>query len=403
VSSQLGAQLQEARVVVVDDVSANVVLLRRILEGAGVGEIHEVTDARLAVDRCLEVGADLLLLDLHMPHVDGFTILREVREAVPADEFLPVLVLTADTVRDTRERALDAGANDFLTKPFDRMEVIQRVRNLLAMRAMYAELQRHNSELEAELARQAREQERRAAAAEQLRARVDAAFEPGALSMVFQPIVDLVTGEVVAAEALARFRSDPPRSPEVWFAEAEQAGRGVDLELAAVEAALACLPDLPDGVHLTFNVSPSTVRTGALATVVGAVGAGRLMVELTEHEQIDDYEAVAAALDELRRLGASVAVDDAGAGYAGLKQMLRLRPEVIKLDADITRGINGDPVRRALASSLVSFADETGAFVVAEGIETEDERATVRGLGVRWGQGYLLARPAPLPLPVLVS
>ena len=398
-SENLADALLGARVLIVDDNPANVRLLERILATAGVAEAHGFTDPRVAVDRCEELRPDIVLLDLHMPHLDGREVLHRLRDRLPPDELLPVVVLTADTDSGVRAQVLDEGANDFLTKPFDRVEVVQRARNLVAMRTMYNEAQRHNRDLREELA--ARDwADRRARAEMRLRhERIRRVLDHGELRMVFQPIVDLCTGLVVGVEALARFDREPHRPPDVWFAEAAHAGLAVELELAAVVAALAHLEALDDNAMLAINASPTTLLSGQLVEHVDGVVGSRLVIELTEHAPIDDYEEINAALDVLRSRGVRIAVDDAGAGYAGLQQILRLRPDVIKLDLTLTRGIDADPVRRALASALRSFADETGAQVVAEGIETVGELEQLRSLGVQWGQGYLLARPGPLPVP----
>ncbi len=388
-----------ACVLIVDDLEANVRLLRRILEEAGASNVHSVSDARIAVEQCLQLRPDVVLLDLHMPHVDGHAILSVLREVLPADEFLPVIMLTADTTPQVREEALDAGANDFVTKPFDRVEVVQRVRNLLSMRAMYAEVQRHNAQLVAEFHPQIEERRRLALEADQRLARVEQALADGALRMVFQPIVDLASGRIVAVEALARFDCDPQRPPDVWFAEAQEVGLGVELELAAIDAALAALEGFDLELVVTVNASPMTTLNGGLAASLDRIRGDRIVLELTEHNRIDDYEAVRTALDGLRSRGVRIAVDDASAGYNGLRQILRLRPDVIKLDCEITQGIDRDPVRRALASSLMTFGVDTGALIVAEGIENEAELTVLRNLGVRWGQGYHLARPGPLPVP----
>lgn len=387
-----------AVVLVIDDAESNVFLLQRVLELAGVEAVHGVTDPRLALERCEEVRPDLVLLDLHMPHVDGLTVLRSIRASLDTKEFLPVLVLTGDTVSTAREQALDAGASDFVTKPFDRLEVIQRVRNLLSMRAMYRDVQRHNAELAAELEAQAEAARRATAELEARRAIVAGVIASGAPRMVFQPIYELGEGRIVAVEALARFDFEPKRTPDVWFAEAAVAGLGLELELAAIEAALAHLDELPGDCPMTINASPDTVASPGLAAILTAEVGNRVVLELTEHERVLDYAALELALDRLRENGVRIAVDDAGAGYAGLQQILRLRPDVIKLDLDITRGIDGDPARRALASSLVNFGRDTEALIVAEGIESPEELAVLRALGVRWGQGYHLGRPGELPV-----
>ena len=223
------------------------------------------------------------------------------------------------------------------------------------------------------------------------------------LHIVFQPIVELDSGRVVAAEALSRFSQEPRRPPQVWFAEAAAVDLGVDLELAAVRAALARIDDLPAGARLSINLSPATVCAPELLEAVAAVPAGRLAVELTEHAPVDDFDMLEAALALLRARGVQLMIDDAGAGFSSLKRILGLRPDVIKLDLALTRDIDTDPVRRALAASLVAFARDTDVTIVAEGIETHDELQALRALGVTHGQGYYLARPGPGTVPPLVG
>jgi EAL domain-containing protein (putative c-di-GMP-specific phosphodiesterase class I) len=140
-----------------------------------------------------------------------------------------------------------------------------------------------------------------------------------------------------------------------------------------------------------------------LRDLVCAAPAGRLILELTEHTAIEDYAKLVAALRVLRRAGTRIAIDDTGSGYSSLGHILKLAPDFIKLDRDLVSGIDVDPVRRALAASLVSFAAETGAQIIAEGVETEDELHVLRRLGVRNAQGYHLGRPAPLEAPADTS
>ena len=138
----------KARVLVVDDEASNVRLLERILELARVGTVLSTTDSREALKLFTSEQPDIVLLDLHMPHVDGFTILSQIQASVPAGEYLPVLVLTADITPETRQRALTLGAQDSLTKPFDHAEVLMRMRNLLENRFLHKELRIQNSNLE---------------------------------------------------------------------------------------------------------------------------------------------------------------------------------------------------------------------------------------------------------------
>ena len=383
-------------VLIVDDVDSTVKHLELMLRMAGASTVHTVADAQSAVDRCVEVLPDVVLLDLDMPHVDGHEVLTSLRRVLPDEGFLPVLVLTGDTTTQARERALDAGINDFLTKPYDDVEFVQRVRNLLTMRALYRTVRRENLELQAELDAQAEGHRRVTVERDLRRARVADVIADGALRMVYQPIVDLAGGQTVGVEALARFDCDPLRSPAAWFAEAAEVGLAIELDVAAIEASLGALEWLPEDVFLSVNVSPATAISGRINECLRGVASDRIVLELTEHTRIDDYDVLVAALDELRQRGARIAVDDAGAGYAGLQQILRLRPDIVKLDLEFTRAIDADPVRRALATSLVTFGRDTGEVIIAEGIETLEEFDTLERLGVCWGQGFYLARPGPL-------
>jgi len=219
------------------------------------------------------------------------------------------------------------------------------------------------------------------------------------LALLFQPIVDLATDAPNGFECLSRFQTVPYRPPNLWFGEAAEVGMGEELEVAAIRAALACLPDLPAEIYLSVNASPHTVLGDRLAGLLETLRPGearRLMLEITEHAPVTDYGQLDAALAPLRARGMMLAIDDAGAGFASFNHILQLRPDVIKLDMGLVRDIDKDPTRRSLAAAMTYFARETGTLIVAEGIETEGEKQTLRALGINKGQGYLPGRPMPL-------
>lgn len=388
----------EATVVIIDDEAVNVGLLERLIGPLCLAAVHGFTDPHQAIQHCSRVLPDLVLLDLHMPGLDGLAVMDALRRLVPDDGFLPVLVLTADVTTKTRERVLAAGADDFLTKPFDRTEVLLRVTNLLDTCALHRRIQEHNATLRADLDARLCAERAAAAATRRQHERIDQALSPGALTVLFQPVAELTTGQIVGAEALARF-SFAPQPPNYLFTEAAAIGRGEELELAAIAAALEQIDQLPPEAFLALNTSPTTATSPQLDQLLRRHPAGRIVLELTEHSPVGDYDTLLATLDRYRRRGTRIAVDDTGAGYAGLQHLLRIRPDILKLDTDLTRGIHTDPVRRSLAAALVTFAAEIGATITAEGIEEPDELHTLTNLGIPWGQGYHLARPAPLPLP----
>lgn len=389
---------RDSTVVVIDDTPANVVLLERLLGGVGNLQVLGFTDPKQAMAHCTESLPDLVLVDLHMPDLDGFAVMAMLQDLVPEGGFLPVVVLTADVAPKVKERALAAGAKDFLTKPFGRTEVLLRVANLLETRALHRRLEQHNAELQAGLDERMTAERMAAAELQRRRQRIEVAFAPGAFQMVFQPIADLSSGDVVGVEALARFACEPQRPPDEWFAEADDVGRGIELELAAFAAALDRIEELPGNTFLAVNVSPAAATTSELDALCAGFPPGRLVIELTEHSRVTDYDMLLIALGRLKRRGVRIAVDDTGAGYAGFQHLLRMSPQILKLDRTLTRGIDVDPVRRSLAAALVTFANEIGATIVAEGVEMAEELTTLQRTGIPWGQGYHLGRPGPLPL-----
>jgi EAL domain-containing protein (putative c-di-GMP-specific phosphodiesterase class I) len=221
---------------------------------------------------------------------------------------------------------------------------------------------------------------------------------PQAVVPVFQPVVSLATGQVAGYEALARFPHPPARRPDEWFAVAQLVGFGPDLEARAVRAAIEP-PGRPAGTFLSFNMSASALMSDeALAALPHDLSD--IVIEITENERVGDDERLPERLEPLRRRGARIAVDDAGAGYSGFQQVMRIQPDIIKLDRSLVANVDSDPAKAALIDSFVRFARRTGACVCAEGIETPEELRVLADLDVTYGQGFGLARPAAPWAPV---
>ncbi|HET6817270.1 MAG TPA: EAL domain-containing protein [Mycobacteriales bacterium] len=217
------------------------------------------------------------------------------------------------------------------------------------------------------------------------------------LEVHLQPIVSLSSYDAAPAgyEALARFQTTPYQAPDVWLGRAAEAGLLQELELSCARSALALVPLLPEGAFLTVNVSAETLVSPGFARVLDGVPADRVVVEVTEHAIVREYDALLRALGGLRERGVRLAVDDAGAGFASFRHVLELSPEIIKLDIHLSRGIHNDLSRQALVRSLVAFAADVGSTLIAEGIETPEDMQTLREVHVDYGQGYLFARPGP--------
>jgi len=227
-------------------------------------------------------------------------------------------------------------------------------------------------------------------------------FGEGA-EIVVQPLCDLANGHIVGVEALARFPSLGVGPADV-FAEAWDVGVGVELEVRALNAAFRLMDLLPDAAYLSVNASPETMTSDAFAASLDAIDVSRLVVEVTEHAASEDYVRLRRIGDDLRQRGARLAIDDVGAGFAGLSQILALRPDILKLDGALVSDLDTEPDKRAMISSVMSYARYLGATLVAERIETREESVALRDLGVQVGQGYYLCRPqAAGDLPRCVS
>jgi EAL domain-containing protein (putative c-di-GMP-specific phosphodiesterase class I) len=224
---------------------------------------------------------------------------------------------------------------------------------------------------------------------------------------VLQPVVDLTLDRAVAAEGLTRFTSPSPavpspgveRTPAQWFDDAARLGMRSELEVAAAEAVLDMVdgPHLPPEVAVMVNLGPQTITSPAFSQLLHGRPLDRIVVEMTEHAPVADYALLEAVLQPYRAAGLRIAVDDAGAGYASLRHVLAVRPDLLKVDMALIRGVDTDLARQTLLTALASFATSTDCRLVAEGIETESELHAVQACGVELAQGYLLARPSVAP------
>jgi EAL domain-containing protein (putative c-di-GMP-specific phosphodiesterase class I) len=215
------------------------------------------------------------------------------------------------------------------------------------------------------------------------------------LRLASQPIVDIVHARVVGYELLARFAGPPVATPDVWFRWAEKFGLGAALDVQVVNIALPMRQHLPPDTFLTINIDPLHLNDVGLIDAFNAAGnLDRLVIELTEHSAIDDYDAIVEHLKPLRAAGAKIAIDDAGSGYAGLQWLLALSPDLVKIDRALIDHVDEDEIKTALVEMLGAMADRIDAWVLAEGVERTSELDVLMRMGVPLVQGYLLARPS---------
>jgi len=372
-------------VMIADDEDAIRATLRSLLsDDPGIVVVGEASDAQAAIEIATTRHPEIALLDVRMPRGGGPRAASEITRRSPDTR---VIALSALEDAGTILEMLDAGAIAYISKGDDTETIVAAIHRLAeetdthAMGPAIPALERDW------LARSRRR-------TEQIRAIIEA----GGPKVVYQPIFDLPTGEYVGAEALSRFDAAPARSPERWFEEADKAGLLLEMELCVIRSALADLERLPAETFLGINVSPLTCCSPELAAAIVRSMPARIVLEITEHTPVGDYDQLSRCLEPLRDRGVRVAIDDTGAGFSSLSHVLALRPELIKLDIDMSRSIHTDAARQALVAALTDFASHIGADVIAEGIESSEQLFALREAGVRCGQGFLLGRAQPLEM-----
>lgn len=377
-------------IVVADDEPHVVEYLRTVLHLEGFDVAGTAHDADSAVLEVTNLRPDVVLLDLHMPG-GGLHAAQLIGSLSPDTR---ILIFSSDADGSSVLSLLQSGIHGYVVKgcaPERLTEAIHaalRGQTYLAPSVNQVAVDALTSRLHTE--RQA------ALLQDRDRTRVAEVIAQARFLPVLQPIIDLASRETVGVEALTRFTALPSRPPDEWLTQAERVGLRVPLELAVASAALGELRRLDPQLALNVNISPVTVLSGRLGELLYGQPLDRVVIELTEHSPVDDYRALEAALAPWRERGARLAVDDAGAGYASFTHILRLRPELIKLDTDMTRDIHLDRPRQALARAIIGYATEMGVGVIAEGIEVEPELEMLTELGAPYGQGFHLGRPRPL-------
>ncbi len=369
------------RVLIVDDEDALRRALTRALQRDG-HEIFEASDGREALHWLKQASTlDAVISDINMPRMTGLELLRTVREY---DLDLPVLLVTANPSIDSAIEAIDYGAYKYLTKPVDLPELSDHVWRAITLRRM-ARLKREALSVLGEDTRQAAD-----------RAALEVSFTRalGSMWIAYQPIVRAKDGQVYGYEALLRSGEPSLPHPGAVIDAAERLDRLADLGQAVRVAAPEPM-HAANGAKLFVNLHPRDLSDETLFVADSPLGrmASRVILEITERATLDEVRDVRERLIRLRALGFRLAVDDLGAGYAGLSSFATLEPEIIKLDMTLVRGIDANPVKRAVVEKMTLLAHELNVAVVAEGVETAAERDVLVTVGCDLMQGYLFAKP----------
>jgi EAL domain-containing protein (putative c-di-GMP-specific phosphodiesterase class I) len=374
-----GTQGPGGRILIVDDDPELLRGYERLLSHAGY-VVDVASDGDAAVEFLQTTRYEVVLTDIVMPGMDGIQLLRKIRER---DLDLPVVLVAASPTLATAIRAIEYGALRYLVKPVEAHTLENVVRTAVRLHAL------------GKVKRQISESIGRPEMGIGDRPSLELSFERAlnTLWMAYQPIVSGKDGKLFGYEALLRSEEPSLPHPGALLGAAERLDRLWDLGRAIranVASVVSSSPDVVAFVNLhTKDLADETLYgTDGLAAI-----ADRVVLEITERAALDDVRDVPARIEALRKKGFRIALDDLGAGYAGLTSFAQLTPEVVKLDMSLIRGIDKDPLRQKLVKSMTSLCHDMDVLVVAEGIETKSELDTVVGLSCDLLQGYLIAKP----------
>jgi EAL domain-containing protein (putative c-di-GMP-specific phosphodiesterase class I) len=374
------------RVLVADDDEAIRALVVRGLSAAGY-DVVAVANGLDAIKALESMRPDAVVSDISMPELTGIEMLRRIRANDPD---VPVILVTGSPNVETAVEAVRLGAMQYLTKPVN----LDELKGVLQRAVRLGRIARLKQEALTLLSEGALGGGDRLA----LEASFDRALDT--LWMAYQPIVRSSNGSLFGYEALLRSREPSLPHPGAVLDAAERLNRLPELGAAVRAAAAAQMHAAPPDALLFVNLHARDLLDASLLAADAPLSAiaERVVLEITERAALDDISDARARMAELRARGFRIAVDDLGAGYAGLTSFITLEPELIKLDMSLVRDIDKHPTKRKLVSSVASLCRELGLLVIAEGIETRAERDAVIECGCDLIQGYLVAKPGP-PFP----
>jgi EAL domain-containing protein (putative c-di-GMP-specific phosphodiesterase class I) len=383
-----GSESGRSPVLIVDDDPTVARSLRRVLEANGFS-IVVASDGQAAVDLLKEGRFDVILTDIQMPRMTGVDLLTIVRAY---DLDVPVLLMTGEPKLETAIEAVSLGALQYLTKPIEKDVLLAAVSRASQLHRM-ARVKRDALKL-------AGSGELEAGDRAGLATRFDRALET--LTIAFQPIVDVGRRSLFGYEALVRPKEPSIGSPPAILAAAERLGRLPQLGRRIRALSAAAFDHAPPGVLLFVNLHTRDLLDTDLFRPDAPLSAhaARVVLEVTERSTLDDVRDVAARVRKLRDLGFRIAIDDLGAGYAGLSSFAALEPDIVKLDMSLIHDVHRSQIRQRIVGTMASLCKEMGMRVVAEGVELAEERDAAQRLGCELIQGYLYARPGP-PFPAV--
>ena len=373
-------------VLLVDDEPAIARGLGRLLSAAG----HEVTsalDGEKAIKVLESTSFDVILSDIRMPNLDGLSLLRAIRGR---DLDVPVIFMTGSPNLETVVEAMEYGAFKYLLKPIDGTELVEAVQQAARMHRL------------ALVRREAADEVQGKPIGDRAGLESRFAFGLDKMWMAMQPVLSWKTRSVFAYEALLRTDESALRNPVDFVDTAERLNRTDELGRRVRAKVADQMIDLSPTVKVLVNIHPSDLIDEELLSSEGVLTpfAHGVVLEVTERATLDEVHGLGAGVRRLRDLGYQIALDDLGAGYAGLSSFAQLEPEIVKVDMSLVRGIHESPIKQKLFRSFATVCRELNTEIIAEGVEVAEERDCLSALGGDLYQGYLFARPGrgfPLP------
>jgi len=374
------------RVMVADDEETVVDVLRAIIGSDPslqfVGAAHNAEDA---IELALRERPDVVLLDVRMPGGGGLRAAREIsRRCAPTK----VVALSAHEDSDTVIGMISAGASAYVPKGDSTDKILRTIHRTIDANYAATEQPPELTLISPLLPRRTQQS-----------TAVAKAILDGAITVEFEPIEDLATGRVVGFDARPRVATLPHRSYDTWLADAESADLLLDIEMAAFRASLLGLAAIPDDLFLEFEVTPSTLTEGRFRRAIRRPIGSRIVLGLSPLAPVDASVLGAAGpsgiLATLRGRGVRIAAREVGPGFAGLRHLSLLSPELARLDDTLVRSLGQSFSTHSIVAALVACASDVGARLIAPGVASEEQLRELRNLGGELVQGPIVGGPVP--------
>lgn len=319
---------------------------------------------------------ELILLDVMMPIMGGYEVCSRLRQDDETKN-IPIIMLTAKRTTQDKVEGLMRGADDFVSKTVDLEELCARIEALLRRRGVFTELEQEKAALADEL---------------------KDIIHKKTINALYQPIIDLQSKKTIGYEVFAHGPAGSQlENPEVLFGFALECGMIFELEIMVRKKILSALSGRVGDAFLFFNNHPYIMQSERFEEILALYdNPGKIVFEVTERAEIEDFDAFCRVIKSYKEKGFRFSVDDVGSGFSSLEAVAELEPDYAKLGKHLVIGIGTNKKKENLVKTILSMCKQNSIYVIAEGIEVEEDLQALIRLGVEGGQGYLLGRPASI-------